>query len=94
MNWSIAPARRHPGAVLVANALPFLNPYDTEPLIWPVLYKSVFYFVIVFVVRLLEKVIEYAVHGGTAAGLSDYVTTHFTWHRLFAIQTWDPSASY
>src|SRR5208337_3487836 len=44
-------------SVLVANALPFLSRYDTEPLIWPVLYKSAFYFVVVFVVRCLEKLI-------------------------------------
>lgn len=75
-------------SVLVANAFPFLSRYDTAPLIWPVLFKSAFYFAVVFVVRFLEKVIEYAVHGGTIAGLSDYVTTHFTWHRFLATQIW------
>jgi len=75
-------------SVLVANALPFLSRYDTEPLIWPVLYKSAFYFVVVFVVRFLEKLIEYAAHGGTLAGIPDYVATHFTWHRFLAIQIW------
>jgi len=75
-------------SVLVANALPFLNRYDTRPLIWPVLYKSTFYFVVVGVVRFLEKLIEYMAHGGTLAGLPDYVATHFTWHRFMAIQIW------
>jgi hypothetical protein len=75
-------------SVLVANALPFLKRYDTAPLIWPVLYKSVFYFVVVFVVRFLEKLIEYVAHGGTLAGLPEYVNTHFTWHRFLAIQIW------
>src|SRR5271165_5137790 len=75
-------------SVLVANALPFLNRYDTQPLIWPVIYKSAFYFVVVFVVRVLEKLIEYAAHGGTLAGMTDYVATHFTWHRFLAIQIW------
>ena len=75
-------------SVLVANALPFLNRYDTRPLIWPVLYKSAFYFVVVFVVRILEKLIEYVAHGGTLAGMPDYVATHFTWHRFLAIQIW------
>ncbi len=75
-------------SVLVANALPLLNRYDTQPLIYPVLYKSAFYFVVVFVVRVLEKLIEYAVHGGALAGIPDYVVTHFTWHRFLAIQIW------
>ena len=75
-------------SVLVANALPFLNRYDTQPLIYPVLYKSAFYFVVVFVVRILEKLIEYVAHGGTLAGMPDYVATHFTWHRFLAIQIW------
>ena len=75
-------------SVLVANAMPFLGRFDTAPLIWPVVYKSAIYFVAVFVVRFLEKVFEYAVHGGTLAGVADYVTTHFTWHRFFAIQIW------
>jgi len=75
-------------SVLVANALPFLNRYDTQPVIWPVFYKSAFYFVVVFVVRVLEKLIEYAVHGGTLAGIPEYMVTHFTWHRFMAIQIW------
>jgi len=75
-------------SVLVANALPVLNRYKGATLIWPVLYKSAFYFAVVFVVRFLEKLIEYATHGGTFAGLPDYVATHFTWHRFLAIQIW------
>ena len=75
-------------SVLVANAMPFFGRFDTAPLIWPVVYKSAIYFTAVFVVRFLEKVFDYAVHGGTLAGVPDYVTTHFTWHRFFAIQIW------
>lgn len=75
-------------SVLVANAMPFLRRFNTAPLIWPVVYKAVVYFAVVFVVRFLEKLVEYAVHGGTLAGISDYVATHFTWHRFFAIQIW------
>jgi hypothetical protein len=75
-------------SVLVANALPSLNRYDTKPLIWPILYKTAFYFVVVGVVRFLEKLFEYATHGGTLAGIPDYVSQHFTWDRFFAIQIW------
>ena len=75
-------------SVLAANALPFLSRYDTKPLIWPVVYKSAFYFVIVGIVRFLENLIEYAVHGGTFVRLPEYASTQFTWNRFFAIQIW------
>src|SRR5271165_6180272 len=75
-------------SVLVANAMPFLGRFNTAPLIWPVLYKSAVYFAVVFVVRFLEALVEYAIHGGSLAGLPDYIATHFTWHRFLAIQIW------
>jgi hypothetical protein len=75
-------------AVLVANVLPFLRRFDTAPLIQPILFKTVVYFAVVFLVRFLEKVVEYAVGGGTVAGIPQYVTEHFTWHRFAAIQIW------
>jgi hypothetical protein len=46
-------------AVLVANLLPFLRRFDTAPLIWPVLFKSVVYTIVVFLVRFLERLVEY-----------------------------------
>jgi len=75
-------------AVLVANAMPFLRRFDRAPLIRPVLFKTLVYWLVVFVVRFLEKLIEYFIHGGRLSGISDYVVTHFTWHRFAAIQIW------
>lgn len=75
-------------AVLLANALPVLRHFDGAPLIQPVLFKTGIYFTAVFLVRLLEKIIEYLLHGGTLHGIPEYVTTHFTWDRFFAIQLW------
>ena len=46
------------------------------------------YFAVVFVVRFLEKIIEYGFSGGTLAGIPQYVTEHFSWHRFAAIQIW------
>jgi hypothetical protein len=51
-------------AVLVANAMPFLRRFDRAPLIRPVLFKTLVYWLVVFVVRFLEKLIEYFIHGG------------------------------
>jgi hypothetical protein len=75
-------------AVLVANAMPFLRRFDHAPLIRPVLFKTLVYWVVVFLVRFLEKLVEYFVAGGTLAGIPEYVGTHFTWHRFAAIQIW------
>jgi hypothetical protein len=75
-------------AVLVANALPLLRRFDQGPLIRPIMFKTMVYFAVVFVVRFLEKVLEYVFSGGTLAGIPQYVTEHFTWHRFAAIQIW------
>lgn len=75
-------------SVLVANTLPFLRRFDGAPLIRPVLFKTLVYFLVVFVVRVLEKLIEYLIGEGTLAGIPEYVREHFTWHRFAAIQIW------
>ncbi len=75
-------------AVLIANAMPFLRYFDRAPLIKPVLFKTIVYWVVVFLVRFLEKLVEYLFAGGTLARIPDYVATHFTWHRFAAIQIW------
>jgi hypothetical protein len=75
-------------AVLVAHLLPFLHRFDTAPLIRPILFKTAVYTLVVFLVRVLERLLEYAAAGGSIGGLPGYVTTHFTWHRLVAVQLW------
>jgi hypothetical protein len=75
-------------AVLVADAMPFLRRFDTAPMIQPILFKTTVYWAVVFLVRFLEKLVEYLFAGGTFGGIPKYVTTHFTWHRFAAIQTW------
>jgi hypothetical protein len=46
-------------ALLVANALPAIRRYDRAPLIRPILFKTVFYWVAVFIARLLEHWIRF-----------------------------------
>jgi hypothetical protein len=75
-------------AVLVANELPFLRRFDRAPLIQPILFKTVVYFVVVFLVRILERIVEYLLSGGTMAGISEYVSGNFSWHRFAAVQIW------
>jgi hypothetical protein len=75
-------------SVLLANALPFFSRFNTAPMIQPVLFKTFVYWAVVFVVRFLEKLGEYLFSGGNLSGISEYVSTHFSWHRFAAIQIW------
>jgi hypothetical protein len=75
-------------AVLVTTSMPLLRRFDRAPLIQPILFKTILYFVVVFIVRFLEKLIEYWSGGGTLGGIPDFVAGHFTWHRFAAIQIW------
>jgi len=75
-------------SVLLANALPFFSRFDAAPMIQPVLFKTFVYWAVVFLVRFLEKLGEYLFAGGTLSGISEYISTHFTWHRFAAIQIW------
>jgi hypothetical protein len=75
-------------AVLVADALPFLNRFNGAPLIVPILFKTAVYFSVVFLVRFLEKIVEYWIGEGTLAGLGTHLRETFSWHRFAAIQIW------
>src|SRR5271166_462688 len=75
-------------AVLLAKLLPFFGRFDNAPLVRPILFKTVLYWAVVFVARFLEKLVEYLFSGGRIAGIADYVTEHFTWHRFGAIHIW------
>jgi hypothetical protein len=75
-------------AVLIANALPFVRRFDTAPLIKPILFKTLIYWLVVAALRFLERVIEYWTGGGTLSGIPEFVSTHFSWNRFAAVQIW------
>ena len=76
-------------AVLVANAMRTLRLYDRAPLIRPILFKTVFYWVIVFIARLLEHWIRYLfVEHHTLGVFLPHIIATFNWHRFVAVQLW------
>jgi hypothetical protein len=75
-------------AVLVANKMQLLRRYDRAPLIQPILYKTVFYWVIVFFARLLERFVHFALEGNPLGNFPTYLVTTFSWHRFSAISLW------
>ena len=57
--------------VLVANALPFFQRFDTAPLIRSILFKTVVYWVVVLLARFLEQIVEHWIGGGTMGELPE-----------------------
>jgi hypothetical protein len=75
-------------AVLVANKMSLLRRYDRAPLIQPILYKAVFYWIVVFFVRLLERFVHFALDGYRPGDFPSYLVTTFSWRRFSAISLW------
>jgi hypothetical protein len=75
-------------AVLVADAMPFLGRYDRAPLLQPILYKTLVYWVFVFIARLLEAFVEFCVQGHPPGEFLAHMASTFSWHRFAAIQIW------
>jgi len=77
-------------AVLVTNALPFLRRFDSRPLIYPILFKTVVYTAFVFVVRLIEALVDYLIHSGVLGGgaFVEHLLGTFSWARFTATQLW------
>jgi hypothetical protein len=76
-------------AVLVTNAMPLLRRYDRAPLLFPILYKTVFYWAVVFIARLLEHFIRFwLVEHNPPGSFLPHMAATFSWHRFAAIQIW------
>jgi hypothetical protein len=76
-------------AVLIANNLPIIRLFDRAPLIRPILFKTVVYWVIVFVARILERFVHFSVLEGHSPGdFPAHLVTTFSWHRFLAISLW------
>ena len=75
-------------AVLVTDNLPFMRRFDGAPMIQPILFKSVIYWVCVLIVRLAEEVVHFVAAGGAIATFGDYFVDHFSLARFLSIQIW------
>jgi len=75
-------------AVLVVDNLPFMRRFDGAPLIQPILFKSVIYWLFVFVIRIAEGLFHYLREGGMLAAFPDFLVAQFSWPRFLSIQVW------
>ena len=75
-------------AVLVMDKAPFMSRFDGSPLIQPILFKSLIYWICVLAVRLAELSIHFGIEHGTLDGFGAYLVEQFRWRRFLAIQVW------
>jgi hypothetical protein len=75
--------------VPVVNATSLIRRYDRAPLIQPILFKTVFYWVAVFIARLIEHWIKYIFSEDYQFGMFvPHEIAAFSWSRFIAIQLW------
>ena len=75
-------------AVLATDNLPFMRRFDGAPLIQPILFKSVIYWMCVMVVRLAEELVHHVAAGGSIAAFGDHFAERFSLARFLSIQIW------
>ena len=74
--------------VLVVDNLPFMRRFDGAPLIQPVLFKSLIYWIFVFVFRIAEGWFHFVKDGGAVGDFPSHLVATFSWPRFLAIQIW------
>ena len=75
-------------AVLVVDNLRFMHRFDGAPLIQPILFKSVIYWICVFAFRIAEGLFHFMRDGGALGDFPGFVMQQFSWPRFLAIQIW------
>lgn len=76
-------------AVLVADKMPLLRRFDRAPLIQPILFKTVVYWLFVFAARLLEAFVRFwLIEGNPPGAFAAELASTFSWHRFVAVQLW------
>jgi hypothetical protein len=75
-------------AVLVADKIRAVDRFRDAPLIKPILYKTMFYWVAVMIVRFVEMFIEFALSREGFSAAFRKAEAAFTWHHFAAVQIW------
>ena len=73
-------------AVVIADALPFINRFPEKPLIWNVCWKLVLYWLVALVIHYLERLYDFwkSTHSLTAA--NEKLLVEMVWPHFWAIQ--------
>ncbi len=73
-------------AVLVANALPFINRFPEKPLIWNVCWKTALYFFVALVIHYLEHLYDFWKIAPGFAAANQKLLSEIVWPHFWAIQ--------
>ena len=73
-------------AVLIANALPFINRYPDQPLIWNVCWKSALYFLVALAIHYLEHLYDYWKVAPGFSAANQKLLAEIVWPHFWAIQ--------
>lgn len=73
-------------AVLLANALPFINQFPERPLIWNVCWKTALYFLVALVIHYLEHLYECWKVAPSFAAANQKLLAETVWPHFWAIQ--------
>ena len=73
-------------SVLLANLLPFINRYPTEPLIWNIGWKATIYFFVALLIHYLERLVEFWRKATDFIAANQTLLAEINWGHFWAIQ--------
>jgi hypothetical protein len=73
-------------AVLLANALPFINRFPEKPLIWNVCWKTALYFLVALLIHYLEHLYDFWKVAPGFAEANHKLLSEMVWPHFWAIQ--------
>lgn len=74
--------------VLVIDKFRAIDRFRDDPLIRPIVFKTVFYIIVVTIVRVVEQLVHFALDGDGFGSAFHEFTVAFTWRRFLGIQIW------
>lgn len=73
-------------SVLIANLLPFINRYPTEPLVWNIGWKTTIYFFVGLAIHYLERLLEFWRKSTDFVAANHALLAEINWWHFWAIQ--------
>jgi hypothetical protein len=73
-------------AVLIANAMPFINRFPEKPLIWNAAWKTLIYTLVALLIHYLERLYDYWKDAHSLAAANHQLLTEMNWAHFLAIQ--------
>jgi hypothetical protein len=74
--------------ILLAEGIPFINKYPDKPLIYNVVWKTIFYVLVAFIVRLLEYLIPLWWQYRDLGVAMEHLLEETIWPHFWVIQIW------